>query len=46
MTADDLEAIHLLPETIHVYGRCPSCGSPDFEVVRGRGVSIGSVRGE
>lgn len=45
MSEDDLEAIHLLPETIHVYVACPACGSPDFAVVKGRGVSLGSVQG-
>lgn len=39
------EAIHFLPEMVHVYVTCPHCGSPDFEVVRGRGVSLVSVGG-
>ena len=40
---EELEAIHFLPEAAHVYMRCPSCGSPDFVLDRGRGVSIKSV---
>jgi hydrogenase nickel incorporation protein HypA/HybF len=40
---EELEAIHFLPEAAHVYMRCPSCGSPDFALVKGRGVSIHSV---
>jgi hydrogenase nickel incorporation protein HypA/HybF len=40
---EEREAIHFLPESAHVYLRCPSCGSPDFEVASGRGVSIESV---
>jgi hydrogenase nickel incorporation protein HypA/HybF len=37
------EAIHFLPESAHAYLRCPDCGSPDFEVAAGRGVSIEAV---
>ena len=40
---EEREAIHFLPESAHVYLRCPSCGSPDFEVASGRGVTIESV---
>ncbi len=40
------EAVHFLPETIHSFLRCPNCGSADFEVVKGRGVYIKSVKGE
>ncbi|MEM2940584.1 MAG: hydrogenase nickel incorporation protein HypA [Thermoproteota archaeon] len=40
-----LEAIHFLPEVSHAYVKCPRCGSPDFEVVEGRGVWLESVRG-
>jgi hydrogenase nickel incorporation protein HypA/HybF len=39
----DREAIHLLPEAAHVYLRCPCCGSVDFEVAAGRGVSINAI---
>ena len=40
---DELEAIHFLPETAHVYMRCPDCGSPDFSLEKGRGVTIQSI---
>lgn len=40
---EEREAIHFLPEAAHVYMRCPSCGSPDFTLERGRGVSIQSI---
>ena len=43
---DVKEAIHFLPELSHSFLKCPKCGSPDFEVVKGRGVSIDSIRGE
>ncbi|MCS7099172.1 MAG: hydrogenase nickel incorporation protein HypA [Sulfolobales archaeon] len=37
------EAIHFLPEAAYSYVKCPRCGSRDFSVVRGRGVSIVGV---
>jgi hydrogenase nickel incorporation protein HypA/HybF len=37
------EAIHFLPESAHAFMRCPACGSPDFTVLAGRGVSIASI---
>jgi len=40
---EELEAIHFLPEAAHVYMRCPACGSPDFVLARGRGVTIKSI---
>jgi hydrogenase nickel incorporation protein HypA/HybF len=40
-----LEAIHFLPEVSHAYFKCPACGSPDFEIVSGRGIWIVSIRG-
>ncbi len=39
------EAIHFVPEVAHTYIRCPKCGSPDFEIVEGRGVWLESVKG-
>jgi len=39
------EAIHFVPEIAHVYLKCPSCGSPDFEITEGRGVWLASIRG-
>ncbi len=43
LTEDELEAIHFLPESAHVYISCPSCGSSDFGITRGRGVSIKEI---
>jgi hydrogenase nickel incorporation protein HypA/HybF len=39
------EAIHFVPEVAHTYIKCPKCGSPDFEIVSGRGVWLDSVKG-
>lgn len=39
----ELEAIHFLPEASHTHLRCPGCGSADFRIDKGRGVSIGSI---
>lgn len=39
------EAVHFVPEVAHVYIKCPKCGSPDFEVLEGRGVWLLSVKG-
>jgi len=39
------EAIHFVPDIAHTYIRCPKCGSPDFEILVGRGVLLQSVRG-
>ena len=43
---DEGEAIHFIPEVAFVHTRCPKCGSPDFEIIAGRGVSIASIKGE
>jgi len=45
LDADTTEAIHFVPEVAHTFIKCPKCGSPDFEVVEGRGVWLESVRG-
>lgn len=42
---DVAEAIHFIPEIAHTYIKCPKCGSPDFEIVQGRGVWLESVKG-
>ena len=39
------EAIHFIPELSHAFVRCPSCGSPDFEILAGRGVTLERVEG-
>jgi hydrogenase nickel incorporation protein HypA/HybF len=40
-----LEAIHFVPEVAHTYIKCPKCGSPDFEILQGRGVWLQSIKG-
>jgi hydrogenase nickel incorporation protein HypA/HybF len=45
MTDDISEAIHFVPEMAHVYIKCSNCGSPDFEVVEGRGVWLQTIKG-
>jgi hydrogenase nickel incorporation protein HypA/HybF len=39
------EAIHFVPEVAHTYIKCPKCGSPDFEIIEGRGVWLESIKG-
>ncbi|MEA1993168.1 MAG: hydrogenase nickel incorporation protein HypA [Euryarchaeota archaeon] len=43
LTHEESESIHFIPEMAHTYLRCPECGSPDFEVIRGRGVELESL---
>ncbi len=45
MNEEVAEAIHFVPEIAHTYIRCPKCGSPDFEILKGRGIWLESVRG-
>jgi len=42
---DAIEAMHFVPELSHTFIRCPGCGSPDFEIVAGRGVTLEIVEG-
>lgn len=42
---DTSETVHFVPELAHVYIKCPRCGSPDFEIVSGRGVWLADVKG-
>jgi len=39
------EAIHFVPEMAHVFLKCPTCGSPDFEIIEGRGVWLATMKG-
>ena len=39
------EALHFVPEIAHTYIKCPKCGSPDFEILQGRGVWLESIKG-
>lgn len=45
LQGEGMEAIHFIPEIALVYARCPSCGSPDFNITKGRGVSLTSIKG-
>jgi hydrogenase nickel incorporation protein HypA/HybF len=42
---ESAEAMHFLPEVVHVFIKCPKCGSPDFEIVEGRGIWLQTVKG-
>ncbi len=42
---DTAEAIHFVPEVAHTYIKCPKCGSPDFEIIEGRGVWLENIKG-
>ncbi|MCI4396342.1 MAG: hydrogenase nickel incorporation protein HypA [Thermoprotei archaeon] len=37
------EMIHFVPEAIHSFLTCPRCGSRDFEIEEGRGITIVEV---
>lgn len=39
-----IEAIHFIPELSHTFIRCPKCGSVDFEITKGRGIWIKSLK--
>jgi hydrogenase nickel incorporation protein HypA/HybF len=45
LNEDVAEAIHFVPEIAHAYVKCPECGSPDFEILQGRGIWLESVKG-
>jgi len=45
LDASTAEAIHFVPEIAHTYIKCPKCGSPDFEILQGRGVWLESIKG-
>lgn len=34
------ENIHFIPEMVKCFIKCPGCGSVDFEIIKGRGVSL------
>ena len=46
LNEDESESIHFIPEVAFVHTRCTKCGSPDFEITTGRGISIISITGE
>ncbi len=43
LSPGEKEATHFLPEAAKAFVRCPACGGPDFQVVRGRGVTIETI---
>jgi hydrogenase nickel incorporation protein HypA/HybF len=43
VSTEHREAIHFLPESAHAFLRCPKCGSADFSIAQGRGVSVGAI---
>ncbi len=45
LNEEEAEAVHFIPEIVKTYSRCTECGSPDFEIVEGRGVRIDSIEG-
>jgi len=42
---DSAEAVHFVPEVAHAFVKCPKCDSPDFEIVKGRGVWLKTIKG-
>jgi hydrogenase nickel incorporation protein HypA/HybF len=45
LSVDAAEAIHFVPEVAHTYIKCPKCGSPDFEIIKGRGIWLENIKG-
>jgi len=45
LSETESESIHFIPEVVFVHARCPHCGSPDFEITKGRGVVLTSIKG-
>jgi hydrogenase nickel incorporation protein HypA/HybF len=40
-----VESIHFVPEVAHAFIKCPKCGSPDFEIIEGRGICLEEIKG-
>ena len=45
LNKNEAEFMHFIPDVAHVYLRCPECKSPDFEIIKGRGVLVDSIKG-
>jgi hydrogenase nickel incorporation protein HypA/HybF len=45
LSEKESEVIHFIPEVVFAHARCPKCGSPDFEITKGRGVTLTSIKG-
>ncbi len=43
---EESEYMHFIPEMAHTYVKCTRCKSPDFKILKGRGVYIKSIKGE
>lgn len=43
---DVRELIHFMPEAAYAFLKCPSCGSRDFEIAKGRGIRLSFEVGE
>ncbi len=46
LSPEEREAVHFLPETALVFDCCPGCGSTDFAITSGRGVSVAAIEVE
>jgi hydrogenase nickel incorporation protein HypA/HybF len=46
LTHDESETIHFVPELAKLFIKCPKCESPDFKVIKGRGVYLKNISGE
>ncbi len=46
LDAEEMELVHFVPEAAHAYVRCEKCKSPDFRVIKGRGVWLDTITGE
>lgn len=44
LSFEESEMIHFIPDVAHTYIRCPECGSPDFKILKGRGVKLDSIK--
>lgn len=42
---ESAEAVHFVPEIAHIFIKCSKCGSPDFEIIGGRGIWLQTVKG-
>jgi hydrogenase nickel incorporation protein HypA/HybF len=45
LNENTMESIHFVPEVAHAYIKCPKCGSPDFEIIEGRGIWLEEIKG-
>ena len=44
MNEQQIESVHFIPELVHVFISCPRCGKHDFEITKGRGLYLASIR--